>query len=55
MSNVRIYDNNDVLVRDFRPAVRIADGVAGMHDVLNDVFYTNANPAGDNFLYGNLT
>ena len=52
---VHIYDSNDVLVRDFRPAVRIADGVAGMHDVLNDVFYTNANPAGDNFLYGYLT
>lgn len=52
---VRMYDNNSNLVRDFRPAVRIADGVAGMHDVLNDVFYTNANPAGDNFLYGNLT
>ena len=52
---VRIYDSNDVLVRDFRPAVRNSDGVAGMHDVVNDVFYTNANPAGDNFLYGNLT
>jgi hypothetical protein len=44
-----------VVVRDFRPAVRNADGEAGMHDVVNDVFYTNANPAGDNFLYGNLT
>jgi hypothetical protein len=54
IGNVRIYDSNDVLVRDFRPAVRIADGVAGMHDVVNDVFYTNANPAGDNFLYGNF-
>ena len=52
---VRIYDSNGVLVRDFRPAVRNSDGVAGMHDVVNDVFYTNANPAGDNFLYGNLT
>ena len=51
----RMYDSNGVLVRDFRPAVRNADGVAGMHDVVNDVFYTNANPAGDNFLYGNLT
>ena len=50
----RMYDSNGVLVRDFRPAVRIADGVAGMHDVVNDVFYTNANPAGDNFLYGNI-
>ena len=50
---VRIYDGSTI-VRDFRPAVRIADGVAGMHDVVNDVFYTNANPAGDNFLYGNF-
>ena len=51
----RIYDSSNNLIRDFRPAVRNSDGVAGMHDVLNDVFYTNANPAGDNFLYGNLT
>jgi hypothetical protein len=49
-----IYDENGTLVRDLRPAVRIADGVAGMHDVVNDVFYTNANPSGDNFLYGNF-
>jgi hypothetical protein len=45
---------NGVTASDYRPAVRIADGVAGMHDVVNDVFYTNANPAGDNFLYGNF-
>lgn len=50
----QIYDNG-ILVRDFRPAVRNDDGVAGKHDVVNDVFYTNANPSGDNFLYGNLT
>ena len=49
---VRFYDSNDVLVRDFRPAVRNADGVAGMHDVVNDVFYTSEN--GVNFLYGNF-
>ena len=52
---VRIYDSNGVLVRDFHPAVRNSDGVAGMHDVLNEVFYTNDNPAGDNFSYGNIT
>lgn len=50
----RIYDSSNNLIRDFRPAVRGSDGVAGMLDVVNDVFYTNANPAGDNFLYGNL-
>ena len=53
IGNVKIYDDG-TLVRDFRPAVRIADGVAGMHDVLNDVSYTNANLVGDNFLYGNF-
>ena len=52
IGTVRIYDSNDVLVRDFRPAVRNADGVAGMHDVVNDVFYPSAN--GVNFLYGNF-
>lgn len=54
LQRTQIYDDG-ILVRDYRPAVRNTDGVAGMHDVLNDVFYTNANPAGDNFLYGNLT
>lgn len=52
IGNVRIYDDNDTLVRDFRPAVRIADGVSGMHDVVNDVFYPSEN--GVNFLYGNF-
>lgn len=52
IGNVRIYNSNDVLIRDFRPAVRNADGVSGMHDVANDVFYTSAN--GVNFLYGNF-
>lgn len=52
--SAKIYDN-DVLVRDLRPAVRNSDGVAGMLDVVNNVFHANANPAGDNFLYGNLT
>ena len=46
--------DSGVLTQLLRPAVRNSDGVAGMHDVVNDVFYTNANPAGDNFLYGNI-
>lgn len=50
---VRIYDDNDILVRDFRPYVD--NGIAGMLDMVNNVFHPNANPAGDNFLYGNLT
>jgi hypothetical protein len=41
-----------VLVRDFRPVVRNTDEVAGMYDVVNDVFYPSAN--GVNFLYGNF-
>lgn len=32
---------NDVLVRDMRPAIRDSDGVTGLHDVVNDQFYTN--------------
>lgn len=47
---VRIYDDNDVLVRDFRPYVD--NGTAGMLDVVNDAFYPSAN--GVNFLYGNF-
>lgn len=35
------YENN-VLIRDMQPCVRISDGVAGMLDLVNKVFYTNA-------------
>ncbi len=33
---------NNVLVRDFVPVVRNTDNVAGMYDIVNDTFYTNA-------------
>lgn len=46
---------NGVVVCDFRPAVRDSDGVAGTLDLLSNTFRPNANPAGENFLYGNLT
>ena len=48
LGSVRIYDDSDVLVRDYRPYVD--NGTAGMLDVVNDVFYPSAN--GVNFLYG---
>ena len=38
---MKIYDG-DVLVRDFIPAMRIADDVVGFYDIVNDTFYTNA-------------
>jgi hypothetical protein len=52
IGRVQLTDDSGILVRDFRPAVRIADGVSGMHDVVNDVFYPSAN--GVNFQYGNF-
>lgn len=36
----KIWDET-TLVRDFVPCYRKADSVAGMYDVVNDVFYTN--------------
>lgn len=43
--NIRIYYakiwDNRTLIRDFIPAVRNDDGVIGMYDQVNDVFYTN--------------
>ena len=54
MKPVERHDSG-VLTQLLHPAVRDSDGVAGMLDVVNNVFHTNANPAGDNFLYGNLT
>ena len=37
----QIYDNN-ILVRNFVPCYRKADNVAGLYDLVNGVFYTNA-------------
>ena len=49
MGRVERHDNN-VLTQDFRPYVD--NDIAGMLDVVNDVFYPSAN--GVNFLYGNF-
>ena len=37
----KLYQN-DKLVRDFIPALRNSDNIAGLYDLVNDVFYTNA-------------
>ena len=37
----KIYDN-DVIVRNYVPCYRKSDDVAGLYDLVNDVFYTNA-------------
>lgn len=37
----KIYDNG-TLIRDFVPCYRKADNVAGLYDLVNGVFYTNA-------------
>lgn len=41
LKSLKIYDN-DILVRDFYPAKRDSDGVLGLYDIVNDIFYTNA-------------
>ena len=41
--------NNDTLIRNFIPCYRISDGVRGLYDNVNDVFYTNGNTSGAAF------
>lgn len=48
ISRCRIWDENDALVRDFVPAIRDSDGVAGMYNLVNGVFYTS--PSGDFYI-----
>ena len=43
--SAKIYDNG-VLVRDYVPVRRNSDGVLGMYDLANNVFYTNSNSSG---------
>jgi len=45
----QLYDNG-TLIRDYIPARRNSDGVVGMYDVANQVFYTSPN--GANFVAG---
>ena len=37
---------SNIIERDLRPALRESDGIAGMYDLVNDVFYTNAASSG---------
>lgn len=46
----KIFDNN-TLIRNFIPAYRRVDGVVGLYDLVNGVFYTNAGTG--TFLKGN--
>lgn len=39
--NFKIYHSNK-LIRNFIPAIRKSDNVAGLYDLANDTFYTNA-------------
>lgn len=43
--NEKIYSSkiyqNDMLVKDFIPCYRISDGIGGMYDIIDNVFYTN--------------
>lgn len=42
----KIWDN-DILVRDFIPAVRDSDGKVGFYDLVTNQFYTNAGTGAD--------
>ncbi len=44
----KVWDNN-TLIRNFVPCYRISDGVRGLYDNVNDVFYTNGNTGGSDF------
>lgn len=44
----KIYDN-DTLIRDLIPVLRISDSKAGLYDLVNSTFYTDAS--GGNFIY----
>ncbi|MBQ0113367.1 MAG: hypothetical protein KBT03_09580 [Bacteroidales bacterium] len=49
--NLKVYNENDVLVRDFIPAKR-NDGELGMYDLVGNVFYINKGTG--KFLSGNV-
>lgn len=49
-----IISTNNTMLRNFIPCYRKADNKPGMYDLVNDVFYTNANQsASQDFIVGN--
>lgn len=44
--------DKDALVRNYIPCKRISDGVVGLYDIVNNVFYKNADTSSDNFIAG---
>lgn len=50
--NVKIWEDN-ILIRNFIPAIRVSDFARGMYDKANDIFYTNAGSG--TFSYGSTT
>ena len=40
--SLKIYGNNNELIRNYVPCIRDVDNVAGLYDLVNNVFYTNA-------------
>ena len=49
--SAKIYDDN-VLIRDFIPALRTSDNKVGLYDIVNDVFYLNQGASA--FTYGQV-
>lgn len=47
---VQFFEENNVLVRDYVPCYRKADGKPGMYDLVTETFFTNAGTG--EFLYG---
>lgn len=37
----KIWDSNNILIREFIPCRRLSDNEKGMYDIVNDVFYVN--------------
>ncbi|MBR5823633.1 MAG: hypothetical protein IKY67_05790 [Paludibacteraceae bacterium] len=50
--SLKLYDENDNLMNDFRPCVRIEDNKPGMYDTVTKKFFTNAGSSAYEFKIG---
>lgn len=48
-----LYDTDGNVMQRLVPRVRAADGKPGMLDLVTNEFFTNQNPEGEDFTYGN--
>ncbi len=50
--SLKIYNQSQQLIRNYIPCINNSTGKAGLYDLVNGIFYGNANTSGNDFIAG---